>query len=128
MPPVCGMAAESSANARAPQRTMSPPTTQTASMRIGSGTRVAMLAGLEAIAPPIVMLMTIPTERQTELSEERRMGRVWFNRCYCERQRTWLSSRRAGLWKWVISDGLEWTKISEICSRDGFGGCAKEKG
>ena len=57
-------AADSSAKARAPQSTMSPPTTQTASMSVGSGTRVAMLAGVRKMPPPIVMPTTRPTELQ----------------------------------------------------------------
>jgi hypothetical protein len=56
------MAAESSANASAPHSTMTPPSTQTPSMKTGSGTRVAMPAGVRKMPPPIVMPITRPIE------------------------------------------------------------------
>ena len=62
MPPVSGIEADSSANARAPQRTMMPPRIQTASIIVGSGTREAMPAGVRKMPPPIVMPMTMPIE------------------------------------------------------------------
>src|SRR5918993_3299926 len=65
MPPVSGIDADSSANASAPQRTIRPPTIQTASIMVGSGTRVAMPAGVRKIPPPMVMPMTIPIELQS---------------------------------------------------------------
>ncbi len=62
MPPVSGIDAESSANASAPQRTINPPSTHTPSIHTGSGTRVAMLAGVRKMPPPMVMPMTRPIE------------------------------------------------------------------
>ena len=62
MPPVSGMAADSSAKASAPQSTIRPPSTQTPSMNTGSGTRVAMPAGVRKMPPPIVMPITRPIE------------------------------------------------------------------
>src|SRR5688500_14584658 len=65
MPPVSGIEAESSANASAPHRTTRPPITQTASIMVGSGTRVAMPAGVRKMPPPMVIPMTIPIELQS---------------------------------------------------------------
>ncbi len=62
MPPVSGIDADSSANASAPHSTITPPSTQTPSIHIGSGTRVAMPAGVRKMPPPIVMPMTRPIE------------------------------------------------------------------
>src|SRR5262245_8270015 len=64
MPPVSGSAAASSANESAPQRTINPPSTQTANIQAGSGTRAAIDAGVRKIPLPIVMPMTMPTEVQ----------------------------------------------------------------
>ncbi len=62
MPPVSGIDAESSAKARAPHRTIKPPSTHTPIINIGSGTRVAMPAGVRKMPPPIVMPITRPIE------------------------------------------------------------------
>ena len=64
MPPVSGIDAESSAKASAPHRTISPPRTQTPSIHTGSGTRVAMPAGVRKMPPPMVMPITRPIELQ----------------------------------------------------------------
>ena len=64
MPPVSGIDAESSANASAPHSTITPPSTQTPIIHTGSGTRVAMPAGVRKMPPPIVMPMTRPIELQ----------------------------------------------------------------
>ena len=62
MPPVSGIDAESSANASAPHSTISPPSTQTPIINTGSGTRVAMPAGVRKMPPPMVMPITRPIE------------------------------------------------------------------
>ena len=65
MPPVSGIDADSSANASAPQSTITPPSTHTPSISTGSGTRVAMPAGVRKMPPPMVMPMTRPIELQS---------------------------------------------------------------
>ena len=65
MPPVSGMAADSSAKASAPHSTMRPPRIHTPIMKTGSGTRAAMPAGERKMPPPMVMPMTRPMELQS---------------------------------------------------------------
>ncbi len=62
MPPVSGIDADNSANASAPHSTINPPSTHTPIIRTGSGTRVAMPAGVRKMPPPIVMPITRPIE------------------------------------------------------------------
>src|SRR6188508_1512732 len=64
-PPVCGKDAASSATDNAPHNEISPPRTQTASISVGSGTRVAITAGVRKMPEPMVMPITRPIEGQS---------------------------------------------------------------
>jgi hypothetical protein len=61
---VCGSDPASSATDKAPHIVIAPPRTQTLIINMGSGTRVAMPAGVRKMPEPIVMPTTMPMELQ----------------------------------------------------------------
>ena len=61
---MCGSDPANSAIDKAPHNVMAPPSSQTLIISIGSGTRVAMTAGVRKMPDPIVMPTTMPMELQ----------------------------------------------------------------